>query len=269
MTFESSGRFTVEGMDTMRISQLAERSGVPATTLRFYEAAGLIACERTAAGYRIYRQDAIERLAFIGAAEHLGLTLEEIAELLAIWQSGPCAQVKADLQPRIAAHMSEAEQRAAHLAGFIDSLRQALHHLDQLPDRAEPCGPECGFPPTHPTAAEPAILTIQARPNEQDAERRRTAPVACSLTPEGFSARTDAWRTLIAGATREQTPDGLRLTLPADRAATVAELAAAEQACCPFFDFHLHFDGPELHLEVRAPADAGQLLADLFDPAAT
>jgi DNA-binding transcriptional MerR regulator len=69
-------------MSTMRISQLAERTGVPATTLRFYETAGLLPAERTRSGYRVYGEEAVERLAFIGAAEGLGLPLEEIAELL-------------------------------------------------------------------------------------------------------------------------------------------------------------------------------------------
>ncbi|MGU3500710.1 MerR family DNA-binding transcriptional regulator [Mycobacterium sp. C31M] len=41
-------------MTDMRISQLAARSGVPATTLRYYESAGLLRAGRTAAGYRIY-----------------------------------------------------------------------------------------------------------------------------------------------------------------------------------------------------------------------
>lgn len=50
-------------MSTMRISQF----GVPATTLRFYETAGLPA-GRTPAGYRTYGADALERLAFITAA---------------------------------------------------------------------------------------------------------------------------------------------------------------------------------------------------------
>lgn len=51
----------------MRISQLAERSGVPATTLRVYEGAGLLSVGRTPAGYRMYGEDAVERLGFIGA----------------------------------------------------------------------------------------------------------------------------------------------------------------------------------------------------------
>ena len=50
-------------------------------------------------------------------------------------------------------------------------------------------------------------------------------------------------------------------------AGQVAELAAAEQQCCAFFDFRLHLAGRLLHLEVRAPADAAELLADLFNPA--
>ncbi|MFE3599716.1 hypothetical protein [Streptomyces sp. NPDC059142] len=62
--------------------------------------------------------------------------------------------------------------------------------------------------------------------------------------------------------------NGLRLTLPVGRTVRVAELAAAEQQCCPFFAFRLHLDGPHLDLEVRAPADGAELLADLFGRAA-
>ncbi|MFE1932699.1 hypothetical protein ACFW95_20510 [Streptomyces sp. NPDC059474] len=70
-------------------------------------------------------------------------------------------------------------------------------------------------------------------------------------------------------AERTPVPGGLRLTLPADRTAIVAVLAAAEQQCCPFFDFRLHLDGRVLHLEVRAPADAADLFAELFGGPAT
>ncbi|MGC4910389.1 hypothetical protein ACPXCO_15530 [Streptomyces cyaneofuscatus] len=60
----------------------------------------------------------------------------------------------------------------------------------------------------------------------------------------------------------------MRLVLPAGRAGDVSALAAAEQECCPFFDFRLHLDGPLLRLEVRAPAEAVAALAQLFTPAA-
>lgn len=54
--------------------------------------------------------------------------------------------------------------------------------------------------------------------------------------------------------------------MPSDRAAQVTALAAAEQRCCPFFDFRLHFAGQQVHLEVRAPAEAAALLPGLLGP---
>ncbi|MFE6930619.1 MerR family transcriptional regulator [Streptomyces sp. NPDC057699] len=264
-------------MSTMRISQLAERSGVPATTLRFYEGAGLLPADRTPAGYRVYGEDAVERLAFIGAAKHLGLPLEEIGELLGVWEAGACRDVKADLRPRIAARLAGAESRAAELAAFTASLRTALHHLDALPDRASPCDSGCGLlaPPTPPMAGTGAVDAVLASsPHsapaeaEAEAERWRTAPVACSLSGEGLGERTGRWREALDGAVRTAMPEGLRLTLPVERTGRIAELAAAEQQCCPFFDFRLHLDGPHLHLEVRAPAEGAGLLGELFGPAA-
>ncbi|MGW9188244.1 MerR family transcriptional regulator [Streptomyces rubiginosohelvolus] len=271
-------------MTSMRISQLAERSGVPATTLRFYESAGLLSADRTPAGYRMYGEDAVDRLAFIGAAKHLGLALEEIGELVGVWEAGACRDVKADLRPRISARLAEAEARAAELAAFTASLRGALAHLDALPDRAGRCDPECGFlAPGSPTSGsapvtggalggQPVDVVLSpgwraaAAEAAAEAERWRSAPVACSLGGDGLRERTARWREAVAGAARTAVPEGLRLTLPVDRVTLVAELAAAEQQCCPFFDFRLHLDGPHLHLEVRAPADGGALLTDLFGP---
>lgn len=231
----------------MRISQLAERSGVPASTLRYYERAGLLPAGRTPAGYRVYGEDAVERLSFIGAAKRLGLPLDEIAELVPVWVSGACADVKAGLRPRIAARLDEAGHRAAELATFTIALRRALAHLDALPDRDVRCDPECGFPVP---------------------DDRTSAPVACSLTGSEADERTERWRALVGGAERESIEDGVRLTLPAGRAGELAELAVEEQRCCPFFDFRLHLNEPLVHLEIRAPADARPLLTGLFGPEA-
>jgi DNA-binding transcriptional MerR regulator len=248
----------------MRISQLAERSGVPATTLRFYETAGLLSAERTASGYRTYGPEAAERLAFIGAAKQLGLSLEEIAELLGVWQEGACAEVKADLRPRIAARIGEAEEYGARLAAFTASLRRALEHLDELPDRAGRCDPQCGFLDARQPSTRPVDVALG---HLAAAERWRQAPVACSLDADGIQERARAWRELVAGAAREQVHGGLRLTLPVERVGAGAELAVAEQECCPFLDFRLLLDGPVVHLEVRAPAEAADLIAELFGPA--
>ncbi|KIF78202.1 MerR family transcriptional regulator, partial [Streptomyces sp. 150FB] len=204
----------------MRISQLAERCGVPATTLRFYEGAGLLPAGRTPAGYRVYREDSVERLSFIGAAKRLGLPLEEIGELLGVWEAGACQDVKADLRPRIGARLDEAEARTAELSAFTASLRTAVEHLDALPDRTSRCDPGCGLlEPVAPGPAHP--VDVDPPPNGQDAEgeagRWRTAPVACSLTGDGPRERTARWRASIDGAARTEIPDGLRLSLPAER----------------------------------------------------
>lgn len=69
--------------DRLRIGELARRSGVAASALRFYEARGLIASERNASGYREYPRAVLRRVAFILFAQRIGLGLDEIAAALA------------------------------------------------------------------------------------------------------------------------------------------------------------------------------------------
>jgi hypothetical protein len=61
LTFEPGRRFTVPAIASYRISQLADRVGVPATTPRFYETAGLLSAERSPSGYRVYALAAAEQ----------------------------------------------------------------------------------------------------------------------------------------------------------------------------------------------------------------
>ena len=241
-------------MSAMRISQLAKTCGVPTSTLRFYESAGLLPAERTPAGYRTYGPDAIDRLRFIGNAKHLGLSLDEIGELLSVWESGTCAQVKASMHPRITTHLAETEARTADLSAFAETLRDTLAHLDALPDRTGRCDPTCA-PPT---------ARVQPQPQPPSARTQIppsvAPPIACTLPPDQVGDRLTQWHEATAGAARHPINDGLRLTLPVERAVTLTALAIAEQQCCPFFDFRLHLDGPSVHLEVRAPSEAAALL---------
>jgi MerR family redox-sensitive transcriptional activator SoxR len=69
--------------EPLTIGELAARSGVATSALRFYEARGLIASERSTAGHRRYPRAVIRRVAFIVFAQRVGLTLEEIGEELA------------------------------------------------------------------------------------------------------------------------------------------------------------------------------------------
>lgn len=70
-------------MNGLRTSQLADAAGVNIQTLRYYERRGLLAePDRTLGGHRLYPQDAVTVLRVIKAAQRLGFTLEEVADLL-------------------------------------------------------------------------------------------------------------------------------------------------------------------------------------------
>jgi MerR family redox-sensitive transcriptional activator SoxR len=69
--------------ELLTIGEVAERSGVAASALRFYEERGLIASERHGAGHRRYPRAVLRRIAFIVFAQKVGLTLEEIGAELA------------------------------------------------------------------------------------------------------------------------------------------------------------------------------------------
>ncbi len=66
----------------LTVGQLAAASGVPATTLRFYDDSGLLVAERLPNGHRRYPPEAVERLHLVRRCQSLGLTLEEVATVL-------------------------------------------------------------------------------------------------------------------------------------------------------------------------------------------
>jgi MerR family transcriptional regulator, redox-sensitive transcriptional activator SoxR len=68
----------------LTIGEVAERSGLAASAIRFYERRGLVHAERTDSGQRRFRRDVLRRLAFIRIAQRVGLTLEEIVGALAV-----------------------------------------------------------------------------------------------------------------------------------------------------------------------------------------
>ena len=66
----------------LTIGELAARSGAATSALRFYEAKGLLSSERTAGGHRVYPRSTLRRVAFVRAAQRVGLTLAEIRTAL-------------------------------------------------------------------------------------------------------------------------------------------------------------------------------------------
>lgn len=74
--------------DHLTIGELSRRSGVAASALRYYEAIGLISAERTSGNQRRYPRHMLRRIAFIRAAQHVGLSLDEISAALASLPDG-------------------------------------------------------------------------------------------------------------------------------------------------------------------------------------
>lgn len=108
------------------------RTGVTPDTLRYYERLGLLPrVPRTGAGYRLYDPAMAERLAFIGKAKALGLTLEEVQEVLRVASAGtpPCEHVRAALSRRL----REVETRIAELEELRGTLARALRRNRKLP----------------------------------------------------------------------------------------------------------------------------------------
>ena len=129
----------------MKVSELAQRCGVPASTLRYYERLGLLVTGRGANGYRDFNETHVERLEFIAAAKRLGLELPEIRRLLDVADTGTCTGVKASLQPLLAEQIAAVEQQLQVLTRLRGQLYEARDHVDACPDSPQRCRSECAF----------------------------------------------------------------------------------------------------------------------------
>ena len=127
----------------MRISELAAASGVPATTLRYYESVGLLTAERGLNGYRDYDVDALVQLSFIEAAKQLDMSLAEIVDLLAVIEGESCTQVREVLHPRLQQRLLEVDKRLASLRLLRDRLEAAVARVGACPDSGRSCRSEC------------------------------------------------------------------------------------------------------------------------------
>ncbi len=130
----------------LTISELAERAGVNTSTVRFYERAGLVPDpERAANGYRSYTPDHEARLLFVTRARNLGLSVDQIAAMLGVWDGSNCTTTRSHLATVIDANLHELDQRIADLEAFSAELRRARLTLDDGPAVFEP-GLQCCTP---------------------------------------------------------------------------------------------------------------------------
>ena len=263
MTFEVGRRFTVLTMRTLRIAEVAERTGVPATTLRYYEDIGLLApAGRTGNGYRAYDERDVARLRFITSAKQLDISLDDLRELVQAWDGEDCAGVQAQMTQVVSARLAQTQERVVTLIELAAHLQSAAARLAEPPSDG-PCDPECACSIAS-TTAEPTFVELTRTGSDGSA----TPPIACTLEAGRMSGRITDWQKVLLRATnRGSIPGGVAITFDDIEVTTeLARLAAAEHACCTFFDFTLAVTGDGVRFEVRAPSQAHDILAAVFGP---
>lgn len=111
----------------LRSGQVAAAAGVNQQTLRYYERRGLVAePDRTLGGHRLYPPETVTVLRVIKAAQRLGFTLDEVADLLSTGAHRPGRRTDADFPARAHAKLAEVEQKIADLGVIRDTLRSAV-----------------------------------------------------------------------------------------------------------------------------------------------
>jgi MerR family redox-sensitive transcriptional activator SoxR len=135
--------------DPLTIGEVARRSGVAASALRFYEEKGLIASERDGGGQRRFPRHVLRRIAFVVFAQRIGLSLDEIAgELAKLPQNR--APTGRDWQRLSAEWTSRIDARIAELERLRHGLTQCIGcgclsldrcQLSNPGDRASRLGP--------------------------------------------------------------------------------------------------------------------------------
>jgi MerR family mercuric resistance operon transcriptional regulator len=131
-------------MTSLRSSQVAEAAGVNVQTLRYYERRGLLAePERSPGGHRLYPADAVTVLRVIKAAQGLGFTLDETADLIEAGHHRHGRRAEPGLQARAAAKLAEVQAKIADLDVIAATLKAAVEAGcdDLMTCAGQPCCP--------------------------------------------------------------------------------------------------------------------------------
>lgn len=130
-------------MSTYTIGETAERSEFSASALRYYEGIGLVEpSTRTNAGYRLYDDATLARLAFISRAKQLGCSLDEITDLVGIWDGERCGPVQRRFHDLVTDKLAQTQHQIAELTALADQLRHAALQLSG-PATDGPCDERC------------------------------------------------------------------------------------------------------------------------------
>ncbi len=244
-----------------KIKDVVSRSGFSAATLRYYEEIGLLPeAPRTEAGYRLYDDRTLDRLAFIARAKQLGCNLEEIADLTLAWDGGQCGPVQDRLRTLVAAKIAGAQQQIVELMTLTVDLQRSAAALE-LHRPVGACDENCGCVSEPPLAIRPQGVSLTTKPTLGS-----DVPIACTLGSDSLKGRLSDWQELLTHIDGRSSIDGgARMTLDASTPLDeLMRLVAAEQACCQFFNFAITLDTRGIALEVRAPEDALPIVHSVF-----
>jgi DNA-binding transcriptional MerR regulator len=107
----------------LKIGELAHQTGLSIKTIRYYERRGLLEQPpRTQGGYRLYGPEEVARIRFVQRAKMLGLTLEEIRELVGLAVRCNEGQIVPRLEEVLEAKLKETERKLAELSAFRQNL---------------------------------------------------------------------------------------------------------------------------------------------------
>jgi DNA-binding transcriptional MerR regulator len=136
----------MEGDMAQTIGQAAKASGIPARTIRFYEAAGVLPPPgRSPSGYRQYTADAVRQLLFVRRARALGLSLPHLKALLAALDHGRRPE-RARMREAVRAHLASVRGQIRNLRALEAELVAVLARLPKR-SRGEGAGPCRCFDP--------------------------------------------------------------------------------------------------------------------------
>ena len=182
VSFSSGDTRVVDGAELLTIGEVAERTGVAPSALRFYERQGLVHAERSDGGQRRYAREVLRRIAFIRVAQRVGLSLDEISELLALLGDDECAPVQGRLRDLVDTKIADAQAKVAELEAFTLELRRVAVALGTHTP-AGPCDDTCGCTSDGPTTADQPVLLGMRR------DDRDGSVIACTLLPHEVGDR--------------------------------------------------------------------------------
>ena len=216
--------------------------------MRYYERVGLLSPARRAAnGYRVFDLSALDELAFISRAKGIGMSLDDIAQLVAAWPGGDCRSLQAHLRQFVVERIARVHGQLHELGSFQRQLRSVLERLAARDPGPEACGDGCGCD---------TDLDVTA------GGLASSRPWGCSLGDEDIAGRVGQWRAVASAATSvTRTGETARLVYPMapETIGRLADLCAAEVGCCPQAVFLIECRAGEITLTMDAPGHPGLL----------